>query len=76
MLRTKLNRRAFEIAITKRNISQNHAAQKIGVSKTHLSQLVTGKKSPSPATRQRILDYFQGSTFDDFFVIEVSDDDE
>lgn len=74
MVRVSLNRQVLEIAIVRRNISQNGLAQKLGISKSYLSLVVTGKREPSAAMRQRILDYLRDYTFDDLFVIEAGED--
>ena len=74
MVRVSLNRQVLEIAIVRRNISQNGLAQKLGISKSYLSLVVTGKREPSAAMRQRLLDYLRDYTFDDLFVIEAGED--
>lgn len=74
MVRVSLNRQVLEIAVVRRNISQNGLAQKLGISKSYLSLVVTGKREPSAAMRQRILDYLRDYTFDDLFVIEAGED--
>ncbi len=74
MVRVSLNRQALEIAITRRNISQNALAQKLGVSKSYLSQVITGKREPSASMRRRILEYLRDYTFDDLFILEAGND--
>lgn len=48
------------------NISQNALARKLGLTSGFLSQLLTGKRLPSPDTRQRLQDAL-GLSFDDLF---------
>jgi putative transcriptional regulator len=70
MLKVNLKRDAFEIAITRRNLSQKGLAEKLHISRSYLSEIVTGKRPASPYMRQRLLDYFIDYTFDDLFAIE------
>jgi serine/threonine protein kinase len=53
------------------NLSQNHWAIKIGISRGHWSEIVNGKHvHPSPKTRERMLEVFK-VTFDDLFEIDA-----
>jgi putative transcriptional regulator len=70
MLKVNLKRDAFEIAITRRNLSQKGLAEKLHISRSYLSEIVTGKRPASPYMRQRLLGYFIDYTFDDLFAIE------
>ena len=70
MVKVNLNREAFEIAITRRNLSQKGLAEKLHISRSYLSEIVTGKRPASPYIRQRLLDYFMDYTFDDLFAIK------
>jgi transcriptional regulator with XRE-family HTH domain len=49
MVKVNLNRGAFEIAITRRNLSQKGLAEKLHISRSYLSEIVTGKR-PASAT--------------------------
>ena len=40
--------------LLRRNISQNNLAQRLGISSAYCSQLLAGKRCPSPALRERI----------------------
>ena len=71
MLRVSLKRQTFDIAITRRNLSQKDLARELGVSRALLSQVLGGKKEPSAMMRKRLLSYFQDYTFDDLFTIEA-----
>lgn len=70
MLKVNLKREAFEVAITRRNLSQKRLAEKLHISRSYLSEIVTGKRPASAYMRQRLLDYFRDYTFDDLFIIE------
>ena len=70
MLKVNLNREAFEIAITRRNLSQKGLAERLHISRSYLSEIVTNKRPASPYIRQRLLDYFMDYTFDDLFAIK------
>jgi DNA-binding XRE family transcriptional regulator len=70
MVRVKVNQRAFEIALSKENLSQRDLAEQIGFSRSHMSYIITGKREPSPTMRRLILEHLNGYTFDDLFIIE------
>lgn len=70
MLKVKLKREAFEVAITRRNLSQKRLAEKLQISRSYLSEIVTGKRPASAYMRQRLLEYFKDYAFDDLFAIE------
>jgi transcriptional regulator with XRE-family HTH domain len=54
--------------IARRNLTKTALARKIGMHRTHLSDLLAGRTHPGPKTRQRLLDALGGS-FDEFFEI-------
>jgi len=70
MVRVSLKRPIFDIAITRRNLSQKDLARELGISRALLSQVVGGKKEPSAMMRKRLLEYFQEYSFDDLFIIK------
>jgi len=74
MLRVSLNREAFEIAMTRRNLSRKSLAQKLGFSRCYMSLVANGRKEPSPAMRERLLHYFRDHKFDDLFIIRQDGD--
>ena len=74
MVRVSLKRQIFDIAITRRNLSQKELARELGVSRALLSQVVGGKKEPSAMMRKRLLEYFPEYSFDDLFTIEEGGD--
>ena len=73
MVKVGLIREAFDIAITRRNLSQRRLAERLLISRSYLSEIVRGKRRPSAAIRERLLEYFQEYTFDDLFTIEQGD---
>jgi putative transcriptional regulator len=70
MVSVSLKRPIFDIAITRRNLSQKDLARELRISRALLSQVVGGKKEPSAMMRKRLLEYFQEYSFDDLFTIE------
>ena len=69
MIKVTLKKDAFEIAITRQNLSQKRLAEKLNISRSYLSEIVRGKRPASSYMRQRLLDHFSGYTFDDLFAI-------
>ena len=70
MVRVGLKKEAFEVAITRCNLSQKALAERLHISRSYLSEIVRGKRKPSAAMRKRFLEYFREYTFDDLFTIE------
>jgi len=70
MVKVKLNRTAFEVAMTRKNLSQRDLAEQIGFSRSHVSHIINGRREPSPAMRRLILEHLREYTFDDLFIIE------
>ena len=70
MVKVKLNRTVFEVAMTRKNLSQRDLAEKIGFSRSHVSHIINGRREPSPAMRRLILEHLREYTFDDPFIIE------
>ena len=71
-MRVRLRQAALEAAIARRNLTKSALAQKMGMHRTHLSDLLSGRTHPGPKTRQRVLDAL-GGTFDEFFEIVDAD---
>jgi len=69
MIKVRVNRDAVQLAMAKRNLSQNMLAVRTGISSGYISQLILGARYPSPRVRQRILDVL-GVDFDEVFIIE------
>lgn len=74
MIRVTLKREVFELALTRRNLSQKKLAVKIGISRSYLCEIVGGKRPASAYVRELLLGYFKDYTFDDFFRIEGNGD--
>ena len=60
--------------INRRNMSQNELASLSGISSGYLSQLITGRKCPSPEVRRRLQAALEISCFEDLFVMEYGDE--
>lgn len=69
MLRVELKREVLEKNLIRQNCSKKELAHRVGVSRSYLSAICTGRIEPSPAMRQRFLEYFKCS-FDDLFLIQ------
>jgi putative transcriptional regulator len=76
MVRVELKREVLEKKLVRQNCSKKELANQIGVSRSYLSAVCSGRKEPSIGMRQRLLAYFEGSTFDDLFSIEENFDGE
>ena len=73
-MRVRLKRERLVQALTRSNLSQNHWAMKLGLSRGHLSELANGKHPyPSPKTRGRLLEGLN-LPFEEIFEIEEGDD--
>jgi putative transcriptional regulator len=70
MVKVSLKRDAFEVAITRRNLSQKGLAERLHISRSYLSEIVRGKREPSAAIRELFLVCFKECSFDDLFTIE------
>jgi len=70
MVRVRVNRSAFEVALSRKNLSQRDLAELIGYSRAHLSHIINGRREPSPMMRRVILQHLPEYTFDDLFIIE------
>jgi len=67
MIRVRLKAAAVEAILARRNMSKT--ARLAGLHRTHLSDLLAGRTSPGPKTRQRLRDAL-GGAFDDYFKID------
>jgi transcriptional regulator with XRE-family HTH domain len=68
MVRVELKRDVLETNLVRQNCSKKELAYRIGVSRSYLSGVCTGRIMPSANMRQRFIDYFK-CTFDDLFLI-------
>ena len=53
--------------LAQRNISQNWLAFRVGTTSGYISQMITGKRNPSPKMRKKILKVLKDYEFDDLF---------
>ena len=60
--------------ISRRSISQNDLARLAKISSGYLSQLICGRKSPSPEVRKRLQVALEISRFEELFVLEYADE--
>ncbi|MEE9443222.1 MAG: helix-turn-helix transcriptional regulator [candidate division Zixibacteria bacterium] len=70
MVKVALKKEAILILLAKRNRSQNWLAYRLGISSGYVSQLLNGKRMPSPDMRDRIMKYFEHLSFDELFEIQ------
>ncbi len=73
-MRVRLKRAAVETALARRNWTKSALARVTGLHRTHLSDLLAGRTSPGPRTRERLLEIL-GGEFDDYFEIVGGRDD-
>ena len=73
-LKVGLNRRVIQLAMLRRNMSQNMLAMKLGISSGYISQLMRGVRNASPGVRQKMLEVFSPMSFDELFVIKDGGD--
>ncbi len=66
MMRVRLKAKAVEAILVRRNMTKTALARTAGLHRTHLADLLTGRTSPGPRTRQRLLDAL-GGDWDDLF---------
>ena len=69
MINVELKREVLEKNLIRQNCSRKELAYRIGVSRSYVSAICTGRIQPSAGMRQRFLEYFKCS-FDDLFVIQ------
>ncbi|MCY4618762.1 MAG: helix-turn-helix transcriptional regulator [Chloroflexi bacterium] len=60
--------------ISRRNMSQNELALRAEISSGYLSQLICGRKSPSPGVRKRLQAALGISRFEELFILEYTDE--
>lgn len=68
MVTVRLKAAELETALARRNLTKTAFAHLAGLHRTHLSDLLAGRVSPGPRTRQRLLDVL-GGDFDEIFEI-------
>ena len=75
MLRVSVKRSNLEKALIRKNYTRKLLADKLGVSRNYLSSVFTGKREPSAAIWQSLMDLLKGYSFDDLFVITEDNND-
>ena len=71
-VKARLNAVAVWAMLHRLNMTKNELASRCGLSTGYLSQLLNGKRNPSPATRQRLQEVL-GAEFDELFIVEEAD---
>ncbi len=56
--------------LTRHNLTQNAFARLIGIDPGYLSQMLSGKRRPSPSMRARLMAGLGITDFDELFVME------
>ena len=72
LVKARVNAVAAWDLLNRLNMSKNELADLTGLATGYLSQLLNGKRYPSPATRRRLQDAL-GVGFDDLFIVEGGD---
>ena len=70
MIRVRVNRANFDVALIRHNLSQADLARKMSYSAVYLSNVLNNRREPSAQMRRLILENLPGYTFDDLFIIE------
>ena len=70
LVKVKVNSKGLWDAVARQNLSQNEMAVKLCISKSYMSQIVSGTRCPSPRLRRKMLDVLSPLTFDDLFIVE------
>ena len=68
MLTVEVKHEALEEKLIRQSCPRAEVARRIGVTRSYLSAICTGRVKPTTGMRQRLLEYFKCS-FDDLFVI-------
>ena len=71
--RVRMRIKEFYELLNRLNVSQNRLAQLAGLSPSHLSQVLSGKRHPGTRTRRRIQEALDVE-FDELFEMEGDDD--
>ena len=73
--RVRLRSEAVESLLARRNYSQNGLARGLHISSGYISQIMRGRRFPSPALRQRLMEALGIEDFDVLFMIEGMDEE-
>ncbi len=69
-MKVELKKDNIRKILSQRNISQNWFAFRVGTTSGYISQMMTGKRNPSPKMRKKILKVLKGNKFDDLFKLQ------
>ena len=72
--RVMLRAEAIWDRLNRLNMSQNELAHLLGISSSHLSRLINGRRCPSPSMRRRLMEALGCSEFDELFVVVNCDE--
>ncbi len=64
----RLRRGAIETRLVRLNWTKSELATRVGISRSHLSDLLASRKQPGPEVRARLLKAL-GATFDELFKV-------
>ncbi|MEW6601390.1 MAG: helix-turn-helix transcriptional regulator [Nitrospirota bacterium] len=70
MVKVRLKPGVIENILARKSLSQNWLAGKLDISSGYISQMLKGKRLPSPKMRDKLLAYFNHLGFDDLFEIQ------
>lgn len=72
--RVKLNPNAVWKLLNRRHMTQNELARLASITSGYLSQLMSGKRHPSPETRKRLQKMLGLTRFEDLFILVRADE--
>lgn len=70
--RTRLRAEVVWEHLTRHNLSQNAFAQRLDIDPGYFSQMMNGRRFPSPPMRARLMAGLGITEFDDLFVMEAA----
>lgn len=73
LFNAKINCNTIFHYLLQENISQNELAEKLSISSGYMSQLVNGRRCPSPKLRKKMLHVLSPLPFNDLFYLENKD---
>lgn len=68
-MKIRIRESTLRNVLLRKNLSQNWLAHRLGISTGYMSQLMSGRRSPSAELREQMLTQFVSMTFDDLFEI-------
>ena len=69
--RVRIKITAVYAQLDRLHMSQSDLARKAALTTGYVSQVISGKRTPSPAVRRRIQDALRVNDFDELFELEV-----